>query len=184
MTNILDEGNTTSAPFGWPVAFAAAAILGTLATACMMPFVALAVAAAATLPLHRAAVTVMGVWAVNQLLGFTLMGYPPTGYAFAWGVALGGASVAIMLVARRMFDRGLRSTLGLVIVFLIGFALDEALLFGFALAVGGTGTFTPEIVLQLLTNDALWFTGLIALHLVLTNVAPRMFGPAPALRLA
>ncbi len=173
-----------SAPIGWPVAFAAATVLGTLATACMMPFVGLAVVAAATLPLRRAVATVAVMWAVSQGLGFALLGYPATGYAIAWGVALGCASLAAMLVSRRLLGRAPLTTLRLVGVFLAAFALDEALLFGFAGIVGGTETFTPRIIAQLLANDGAWFAGLVALYFALTNVAPRVFGRSPALRLA
>lgn len=172
------------APVGWPIAFAAATVLGTLATACMMPFVALAVVAAATLPLRRAVATVIITWALSQAIGFALLGYPATGYAFAWGAALGGASLAAMLVSRRLLGRAPLTTLRLIAVFAAAFAVDEALLFGFAQIAGGAETFTPQIVVQLLANDGAWFAGLVALYFALTGAAPRVFGRSPALRLA
>lgn len=171
-----------SGALAWPAALGTATVLGTLATACMMPFVGLAVVAAATMSVRRAAQTVAAMWAVNQLLGFSLLGYPWTGDAFAWGLAIGLASMAAMMIARRVIGRNGGSAAHLAGAFLAAFAGYETLLFGFALVAGGTETFAPAIVLQILVNDAIWFAGLVALHLVLTRVAPGKFGPR--LRLA
>ena len=167
-------------PFVWTVTLATTAVLGTLATACMMPFVAVATIAAATMPRNQAVIAVLGAWAANQLLGFGLLGFPSTGFAIAWGIALGAASVAIIPLVRRLADA---SVARLLLAFVVAFAAWEAVLFGFALAVGGTGTFTPAIVLRLFGNEALWFALLGGLHLLLTRSAPRVFGPSPLVRL-
>jgi len=164
-----------SLPAAWPLTLAAVAVLGTLAVACMMPFVGLAVVAAATMPRREALVTVIGVWAANQLLGFGLMGYPVDAYAIGWGLALGGGSVAAMLIAGRVLrDRALQPA-SFALAFLTAFVGYEALLFAFALVAGGTGTFTPAIVAQLFVNDAAWAAALMLLHLVLARAAPRVF---------
>ena len=156
------------------------AIGGTLIVACMMPFVGLAVIAAATMPRSQALVTVAGAWAANQILGFGLLGYPLDGYAIGWGVALGGGSVAAMLVARAVLGgRGIAPG-RLAAAFLAAFAGYEALLYAFALVAGGTGTFTPAIIAQLLVNDAAWTAVLAVLYAVLTRAAPRVFAPARA----
>jgi len=164
-------------PAAWPLVLAAVAVLGTLAVACMMPFVGLAVVAAATMRRREALVTVVGVWAANQLLGFGLMGYPFDSYAIAWGLALGGGSVAAMLIARGMLGGRAPQPATVALAFLAAFAGYEALLFAFALVAGGTGTFTPAIIAQLLANDAAWAVALMALHLVLARAAPRVFAP-------
>lgn len=177
----MSASNPVARPFAhdvaWPLTLAAATILGTLATACMMPFVGLAVVAAATMRTPAMLVTILGAWGVNQLLGFGLLGYPLDGYALAWGVALGAASIAAGLLARAAFTGGVTLPRALA-VFAAAFALDEALLYGFALAVGGTSTFTPAIVAQLFANDALWCGVLATLHVVLTRAAPRWYAPA------
>lgn len=178
MTN---EHPTPLHPVLWPVVLAATAVLGTLATACMMPFVAVATIAAATMTRSQAAIAVAGAWAANQLLGFGLLGYPLDGHAIGWGVALGVASLAVVPVVRRIADG---SAMRLVLGFAAAFALWEGLLFGFALAMGGTDTFTPAIVATLLANEAAWLAGLAAVHLVAAHGAPRLFGPARLVRLA
>ncbi|MDQ2763221.1 MAG: hypothetical protein M3Y22_06920 [Pseudomonadota bacterium] len=170
--------------FAWPFAFAATALFGTLASACMMPFVAIAVATAATMNRRQAIVTILGIWAINQMLGFGLMGFPLTRYALSWGLALGVGSMVAMLVASRILATGPALGVRLPIAFLAAFAVYEGGLFVFALVAGGTGTFTAPIVLSILSNDAMWFTGLVALHLMLARTAPKLFGasfaPRPA----
>lgn len=173
-----------SATLAWSGALATAAILGTLATACMMPFVALAVATAATMPKSRAAATLGLVWATNQLLGFTLLGYPMTPFALAWGAALGVASIAAMLVAAAVIARSRLFVVGPISAFLAAFVAYEGGLFAFALVAGGTSTFTMPIMLQILVNDTCWLAALALLHSVLTWAAPRTFGPALSLRAA
>ena len=170
------NANPARAAIAWPITLAAAALIGTLASACMMPFVAIAVASAATMRRPQAAITIGGIWAINQILGFGLLGYPLTPYAIAWGIALGGAAVCTMLFAARLANGRRELGVSIVPVFAVAFCAYEAMLFGVALVVGGTGTFTPAIVLQILSNDGLWFAGLMALHLGLTRTAPRVFG--------
>jgi len=166
----------------WPVALAATALVGTLASACMMPFVAIAVASAVSMTWSRAAMTIVGIWAINQILGFSLLGYPPTAFAFAWGGALCAASLGAMLVATFLLAGRRELGIRLALTFVAAFVAYEGGLFGFALAAGGTGTFTSSIILQILANDAIWFAGLIALHIVLTRAAPRVFGVGLSLR--
>lgn len=163
-------------PFAWSLALAAAALIGTLASACMMPFVAIGVASAATMSRPRAAVTISGIWGVNQILGFGLLGYPFTSHAIAWGIALGAAALGAMLLAAYLLRGRPIATLRLVAVFAAAFCAYEAGLFLFALFAGGTGTFTPSIVLRILANDGAWFVGVMALHRVLTRTAPSVFG--------
>lgn len=169
----------------WPLALATATIVGSLAAACMTPFVALSVLAVATMPLRRAVLTIGCIWAANQALGFTVLGYPGTSYAVVWGVALGLASLAAGLVARIVL-RGQRDLAVVPLLLSLGaaFVAFEGLLFGFALVAGGIETFAPTIVTQILLNDALWLAGLSALYVVLARTAPNWFGPAPALRIA
>ena len=169
-------------PLAWPAALGFATVAGTLATACMMPFVGIAVVATATMSGRNAALTVAAAWAANQLLGFGLLGYPLEAHALGWGVALGAASL-LALVAARLVVRG--PSLGwLALAFAAAFATFEALLFLYAGVAGGRGTFTPAIIARIGANDASWCAVLVLLRLILGRAAPRWFGAAPALRLA
>ena len=184
--NALSPFSSPSLRFwAWPAAIGAATVLGTLAFACMMPFAALAVMAAATMRPRQAFTTIAAIWATNQALGFALLGYPFTGYAIGWGLALGVAALLAAVVAQSVLRRhGGMAALPMAVAFMAAFAGYELLLFGFALFAGGTETFAPAIVLRIFANDAMWFAGLAVLHQLLTRTAPGLFGPAPALRLA
>ena len=171
---------TKANPVFWTITLAAAAVLGTLVTACMMPFVAVATIAAATLPRGQAVMAVVGAWAANQLLGFGLLGYPIDSHAIAWGLALGAATLAVLPLARRVADGSIAR---LVLAFGAAFLGWEALLFGFALAAGGTDTFKPAIVLALFANEAAWLALLAGLHLLATRGAPRLFGAPRIVRI-
>ena len=170
--------------YAWPLVLAASTVAGTLVTSCMMPFVAIAVMSAATLPLRHAFVTVVAAWSVNQLLGFGLLGFPVTAFAFGAGISLALASLAATLAARTVIEPRRWSIARVGGAFLLAFAVYETLLFGYALVVGGTDTFAPSIVMQILINDGVWCVILVVCHLALTGLAPKVFGAAPKLRLA
>jgi hypothetical protein len=162
--------------WAWPAALALASLVGTAISACLMPFVAIAVACAATMRVSRALAVIAGVWAINQTVGFVALGFPHTAFTIGWGLAIGGASLVAFVAAHRLL-RG-RHRLGpeLAIAFLAGFIAYESSLFAFARLAGGTGTFTASIIGQILLNDGCWFAGLILFHQLLTRSAPRLFG--------
>ena len=185
MASMTTDRPTFNVAFLWPVALAAVAFLGSLAFACIFPFVAIAVVCAATTRRRQAVATVGAVWLVNQIIGFTLMDYPHDASTYAWGAAIGVAAIASALVAMPIVGGARRmSILRLVAAFGGAFVAYEMLLFGFALYAGGLETFSAEIVGLIARNDALWLVALLVLRLALTSAAPRLFGTAPALRLA
>lgn len=168
----------------WPLVLAATAVLGSLATACLMPFVAVAVATAASMSRRAAAATIVAAWAVNQILGFGLLGFPRDAHTISWGLALGGASlVAMMPAARILAGRG-GCAAKLAVAFLAAFAGYEGALLLFASVAGGIENFIPAIVLRIFANDLAWFVGLMALHAILSRTAPRIFGAGLFLRAA
>lgn len=169
----------------WAFILAIVAVAGSLAAACMMPFVAIAVIAAATVGRGAAVMAVVGAWGANQILGFGLLGYPWTPYAAAFGLALGMGSLAALFVARGLGLGRETVKLGRVAAaFGLGFIVYEALLFALALTIGGTETFAPHIILQIAVNDGLWLAGLLGLYAFLRRAVPGRFGSLPALRLA
>ena len=179
------NGSETDTERAWALALALATIAGTLIAACMMPFVTLATIAAATMRMRRAVTAVAVIWLANQAIGFTLLGFPTTPYAFAWGGALGAASLAALAVGRAIVGRADElAAARLCAAFAAALIAYEMLLLGFASIVGGLETFAPAIVAQIAANEAIWFALLIVLRIALTRAAPRLFGPAPALRLA
>ncbi len=184
MRNAETRGSSSSQAWTWPATLALVTILGTLASACMTPYIALAVVAAATMSRRHAVCTIGGVWLTAQMLGFTMLHYPTSAYAFAWGAALGIAALAAMSAASRIVGRDRPSLSRLLAAFALSFVVYEGLLLGFAYVAGGLETFAPSVVLQIASNDGVWLAVLAMLHMVLTSSAPRWFGPAPAPRLA
>jgi hypothetical protein len=169
----------------WPIALAASTIVGSLAAACMMPFVALAVVVALSLPIRPALVTVSAIVVANQAIGFTFLGFPAESYTVAWGAALWGATLAAWGIARMvMRPQGDLGAARLLLAGAAAFGTYEALLYSFATQVGGLETFTPAIIVQVALNEGLWLITLVALRLALTGVAPAVFGAQPRLRLA
>ena len=171
----------------WVGVLAVSTLVGTLAASCLMPFVALAVTAAATLPIRKAVRAVVVIWLANQVLGFTLLGFPLTPPTFASGVVLGLGSLAALAIARSVVGEGeVLVVTRLVSAFALAFLAYELLLFAFAYAglAGSTDMFTAQIIAQLGVSDAIWLAVLTALRLGLSHAAPHQFGPVPAMRFA
>lgn len=146
----------------WPALLLAAALLSSVTFACVTPFVAFAVLAAATMTPPRALATVASVWLVNQALGFCALGYPLDGTTIAWGLAIGAAALAATAVAAAGLAPGRQWPLmaRLAVSFAAAFAAYEAVLYGAALGLGGTENFTAAIVAKLAVSDLAWLIGI------------------------
>ncbi len=169
----------------WTTTLDVAAIAGSLLLACMMPFVGLAAVAALTLPWRAGVLTVLVAWGVNQAIGYGLLGFPTDTFTILRGVAILACTLLAFGVAR--FGRAAGGRLVVsraVLAFVAAFAVYEAAMYAFAVPLGGVETFTPAIIRMIGVNDALWFAGLMALHLVATSIAPARFGGRPAVALA
>ncbi|WP_123906331.1 hypothetical protein [Sphingorhabdus sp. YGSMI21] len=169
----------------WAATLASASVLGSWIFACMMPFTAIGVLLAATLPVRKAMTWMAGVWISNQLVGFLILDYPRTLNSFAHGGSMLVASVAGLLVAHQVLkmrkDEGL---LSLGMAFVAAFVAYEALLYVAALYLGGIANFSADIVWLIAKNDMIWFAGLLAVRTVLTRALPRFYAPQLATRSA
>jgi hypothetical protein len=171
-------------PYAWPLALAVTTVAGSLVASCLMPFVAIAVMAAATLPLRSALLTVLAAWAANQLIGFSLLGFPMDAFSLRAGASLLIASLVALLTARVVVKPQTWSILRIGAAFLVGVTIYETLLYGYALVAGDPAMFTPAIVALVVATDGIWCAILVGCHLLLTGLAPKVFGAAPKLRLA
>src|SRR5215472_13465350 len=143
-TGTLSENRDWRHPL-WLALLVAASVVFSLGLACAAPFTAFGAAAALTLSRRDALVLVMSVWLANQLVGFTLLHYPWTANAFAWGGALGVVAVLATLasqwVAKRSADAA--RVLSFSVTFLLAFVVYEAALFALSVGVlGGAEVFT------------------------------------------
>jgi hypothetical protein len=169
----------------WAATVAGASVLGSWIFACIMPFTAIGVLLAATMPLRKAMTWMAGVWLSNQLVGYLILDYPRTMNSFAHGGSLLVASMAGLMVAHHVLkwrkDSGIAS---LGIAFVAAFTTYEALLYVAALYLGGIANFAADIVWLIARNDMIWFAGLLAVRTVLTRALPRFYAPQLAARSA
>jgi hypothetical protein len=144
----------------------AAALCASLVFACVTPFAAFAVLAAAVLPITRALAVLATVWLVNQALGFGLLGYPVTADAAMWGLAIGAAAQLATIVAASVFHRLCRlDRLFLYPVALAAsFAAYEGLLWAMTPVLGGADEFALNTVGWLAFLNAAWLAGLVGVH--------------------
>jgi len=141
-----------------------ASLSASLALACATPFAAYAVVASAMLPLPSALIAVTAAWAVNQAIGFSVLGYPHDPLTLAWGLAIGAAALvataASMFVLRSSRRTGGPVALGFALVG--AYAAYELVLFSATPILGGAGSFTLAIVGRLGVLNLVWLIGLAA----------------------
>ena len=138
---------------------------------CVVPFAALAVAAAITLPQREALVCTILVWLANQAAGFGLMGYPWTLNTIGWGAVIGVAALAGTLVAQALRPslQGLRSSIQTMTAFVVAFSVHQSILYAAAVSIlGGTAAFAPGIIAQVLSVNLVTLGGLWSLSQLLT----------------
>jgi len=163
----------------WLAALVGASVAFTLGFACAVPFAAFAAAAATTLSRRDALLLTLAVWLANQIVGFTVLGYPWVANTIAWGVALGAVAVATTVAAQWANGRfaGLPALSRTVAVFAAAFVAYEGLLFlASQTSLGGGENFTLGIVAYILALNAVALAGLAALHRLATVsgfIAPR-----------
>ena len=143
----------------------------TASLTCVAPFVALSVAAAATLPVRQALLCTLAVWLANQAVGFAVLSYPWTPSTLEWGLAIGLATVAATLTAQWLLGRfdGARTPVRTVTAFAAAFAVYESLLAAVAVfLLGGAAAFAPSIIAQVLGLNAATLAGLWGLGWLLS----------------
>lgn len=164
----------------WSAVLGLTAIVGSYGLACVFPFAAMAALAALTLDTRRAVMLVGATWLANQVVGFTLMSYPHDTQAYVWGAAILISALAALGAARAVAGRAAQLTSWRTAAALAAsIAAYQLLMFGWAVAFDGLESSTPVIVAQVALNDAIWFAALVAIRLVLTRAAPRLFATAP-----
>lgn len=165
----------------WPVSLGASTVVGSLLLACVFPFASFAALAALTMTPRRGLVLVTAAWAVNQATGFFLMSFPWDAQAVGHGIAILAATLAATVVARLVAENmqgitALRAVAALVSAFVV----HQILLRAYANVGGGAENFSAEIISGVALNDAIWFTGLLALRFVIAQFSGEKALPATA----
>ena len=157
----------------WVSLLVAASVVFSLGFACATPLAAFGAAAALMSSRREALALILSVWFANQLVGFTMLGYPWTASTLAWGVALGAAAVLATLAgqwtANRSFDAA--RVVSFLATGLAAFAAYEAALFVVAAAwLGGAEDFTAAILARIFVINAAAFVGLLVLHRIAVSI--------------
>jgi len=149
----------TRADWGWIALLLSAALLSSVTFACVTPFAAFAVLAAATMNPGRAFAVTAAIWLVNQALGFLALGYPFDALTLGWGAAIGVAAPAATEAARRVLAPAVRAPWRIAAGFVAAFVAYEGALIVAALTLGGIANFAPGIVGRLALSDLCWLIG-------------------------
>lgn len=165
----------------WPLSLATSTVVGSLLLACVFPFASFAALAALTMAPRRGLMLVTAAWALNQGCGFFLMSFPWEAQAVGHGIAILAATLAATVVARTALTKvsgpvALRAGAAL----LSAFVVHQILLRAYASVGGGAENFSAEIISGVALNDAIWFTGLLALRAIIAHFSGEKALPATA----
>lgn len=177
MTSLKSNG----AQIVWPLSLGSSTVVGSLLFACVFPFASFAALAALTMTPRRGLGLVTAAWALNQATGFFLMSFPWEAQAVGHGIAILAATLAATVVARFTLDKvqgpvAMRAAAAL----LSAFVVHQVLLRAYASVGGGAENFSAEIISGVALNDAIWFTGLLALRSVIAHFSGEKALPAIA----
>ncbi|NET06550.1 MAG: hypothetical protein F6K16_17980 [Symploca sp. SIO2B6] len=155
----------------WFLLLTALGSLSNVVYTCTVPLVGFGVIAGATLPRRRAIATMMTMWFVNQLLGFTIHNYPQTLNTFTWGLVLGLGTLLVTLLASIKPSFG-SSPMGshylwLAVALMGGYVLYECVILLAGFALGGVEGFTLPILWGVFAGNAVWAITLGCLHSIL-----------------
>lgn len=150
----------------------AGCVSASLVFACATPFVAFAVLAAAVMPLRPALITIGLVWAVNQVIGFGILDYPRTANSAMWGIGMAVLVLATTAAASAIFQRFTSiSRFALYpVALVVCYAVYELFMLAMTPLLGGTESFTVQIVGELAVVNALWLAGLVLAYELLSRV--------------
>jgi hypothetical protein len=143
----------------------AASLIFSFAFTCAIPLAAMATFAALKLKPREAVLSIGAVWLINQLAGFGCLNYPRTPECFAWGIGMGIAAYAALMVAMRAARHfqaadGAAATLTALAGAFITF---KAFIFGLSFALP-SGTFSWPIFVKILIINAATLPALLILN--------------------
>ena len=157
----------------WESLLTAASSITTLALGCATPFPSLAALAAVHLRRRDGLALMVMAWAVSQLVGFFLLGYPRDGSTLAWGAGLGTAAVGSALASYAALQaleyRSVAARLSLA--YAAGFTAFKAIILCWALVLGGLHTaMAPDLLAEQFVRNGAILIGLYALYRALVAV--------------
>lgn len=178
MANATATRTSSSAGTGlWMALMAALTVIGSYGLACVAPLAALAALAALTLRRTEGLILVVGAWIANQAVGFLLLSYPHTADTYAWGAAIGVATVVGYFAASAATSLSNSTLARVAFAFAASFVVYQAALYAFGVATGYAGdSFSAAIVGEVLAINAIAYVAFLALHRI--GVALSLLAPA------
>lgn len=167
MTNATAAGRTSDAAGSglWIALIAGLTVIGSFALACVAPMAAVAALAALTLRRTQGLLLVLVAWVVNQAVGFVLLSYPHTTDTYAWGAAIGVASVLGYVAAAAVAPRAKSTLVATLIAFAAAFVVYQAALYAFGVATSYAGdSFSLSVVGEVLAINAVAYAGFLLIH--------------------
>ena len=157
--------NETAVAGLWIASIAALSIGGSLAFACAAPLAAIAAFAGTKMKSGEGMTLVAAAWLSNQIVGFGVLGYPMTAETFAWGAALGLATIVAFVAARAVSVSTGTSAAALAGAFVAAFAAYQASLYAAGLVLGGVHeAFSLAVIQHVLAVNVVGFVGFALLH--------------------
>jgi hypothetical protein len=173
MKPMLDNSKTNLASaWIWVGLVAAVSVALSMKLQCAVPFAALGAIAALHLRRGEGLALVGLAWAINQGLGYTVLGYPHDADSYAWGATMGLAAVAGFVTAElaRLAIRGQGYAVAAVASLVAAFAGYQAILFAARIWLPATDfAFSAPIVAQIGLVNVVAFAALVAVHYGLTS---------------
>jgi hypothetical protein len=171
-STFVTHGPDDTTPAGWRHALwlmilVAASVAFSLGFACAVPFAAFGATVALTLERREAIWLTVALWLANQVIGFTVLGYPWTAETFVWGAVLGLVAVLATLSAQTAASRLRELDRAIVVTaaFAAAFVVYEGALFAVSAGLlGGTENYAPQIVARILEINAAGFVGLLLVN--------------------
>jgi hypothetical protein len=132
------------------------------------PLVAFAAIGGVSLPRRRAIAVALGLWLMNQTVGFGLRGYPLTATAFTWGVLMGLGTLLVVSFAtvRPTFSQSawLGHGLWVLLTVMVGFGLYQGLIMlAYPLLADGHAM-GWDIIARLFRKQLLWAGAIALIH--------------------
>jgi len=151
----------------WIAIVSIAAVAGSYVFACAAPLVAVATAAAITLPARQGLTLVLLCWVANQAIGYGLLDYPIDASSIGWGVVLGLAALvawgSACITLRQAKSYGI--WIAAPTAFATAFIANQGFMWAVAhTSLGGITGFTPAIIAQVLSINMVAAAGFAAMH--------------------
>jgi len=169
----------------WIVIVITATIALSLSYACATPLAAVAALAGVHMKRHEGTWLVLTAWLANQLVGYYVLHYPRTWDSFAWGAAIGIASLLAALGARRAARRTRSPVLSSLTTFLVAFLIYEGALFAAtAVLPSSAEAFSLPVIARILGINVCAVVGLAAIRWLAVKIGLQPHGFAEHIALS